>query len=390
MKRRTAFTLVELLVVITIIAILVAILLPAVQRVRTSARSTQSKNHLAQMGKAMKNFEGLGHGNLKIAAWQETLTPFADESDKIFVDPADTNGPVSYALSNKVVSMGLGDVKKIAIIESDDEAILIDNTTCDASGNTVITGSYAVRHSGTVNALLYGGSVRTFESDDIDLADVTNEPLVIWWLPDREHGLVCGEVVVITNPNPLPGPSGTDPDPTLDPDSGDPTEPGPDDPPCFDSDSGFPELWGYWIQTEISCGNFHSQYALDPNNNNYVLLVDETPDSYQLIYSDQDYGPSTVGDDLEISFSRESDGSIRIDAIWSTRAGGYTIYDGDPDNGGQPISGLTRLGGNGCALPWCLGNTGFSTVNYYAGCPSFIENVVPGASATIPGMVCNP
>ena len=74
------FTLIELLVVITIIAILVAILLPAVQRVRASARSAQSKNNLAQIGKALKHYEGLGYGNLRHDNWQTGLAPYTDES----------------------------------------------------------------------------------------------------------------------------------------------------------------------------------------------------------------------------------------------------------------------------------------------------------------------
>jgi prepilin-type N-terminal cleavage/methylation domain-containing protein/prepilin-type processing-associated H-X9-DG protein len=83
-----AFTLVELLVVIAIIGVLVALLLPAVQVARESARRSQCNNNLKQLGVAVTNYADLFRGSFPVGeyswgwgTWLVGLLPYIEQQN---------------------------------------------------------------------------------------------------------------------------------------------------------------------------------------------------------------------------------------------------------------------------------------------------------------------
>ncbi len=134
-KRSRGFTLIELLVVIAIIAILIGLLLPAVQKVREAANRSTSGNNLKQIGTALHNYESSfqalpNNGTIgpwpypqgssgRAASWLYQLLPYIEQDNlfnnftpttvvKTYLDPGRGNSSVATTGDTTTATGGYG------------------------------------------------------------------------------------------------------------------------------------------------------------------------------------------------------------------------------------------------------------------------------------------
>ena len=174
---KSGFSLIELLVVVGIIALLAAILIPAVQNSRNRAREAQLTSNLRQIGAALLSYAGENNQQLPLAmsdiaykpedteeeiSWQQQIDEYVDSDRRVFLFPNDplVNSTVSPVAGVRGFFLG-------------SRAAYIDSEETFARVNLMRVRS--------PSAYILGGEVRhgPFESYDADRDNYSIDPAFV-------------------------------------------------------------------------------------------------------------------------------------------------------------------------------------------------------------------
>lgn len=162
-KIKSAFTLVELLVVIAIIGVLVALLLPAVQAARESARRMQCSNNLKQVTLGMHNYADTYGGTFPVGeyaccwgTWLVGLLPYVEQ--KALFDQYTYFGAIGPSGGNADINTRyLGEPKNIQVTRTQIKAYTCPSdpkTNTTPLRNNITSHNYVANHGNTTLARL--------------------------------------------------------------------------------------------------------------------------------------------------------------------------------------------------------------------------------------------
>mgnify|MGYP002623717797 FL=1 len=188
---RRAFTLVELLVVITIIGILMALLLPAVQMARSSARNTQCANNQKNLGIALAHYVSKHKRAPSAVTMIGGMGEYLEGQASMNQCPdVENSGDTSYG-ANLCLDRVLEEPGKIVLSDAAESVLQwegLDQAEWDAA--------IAPRHSGLMNVLFYDGRVEKIRPNEVNPYDVASGETFRdeFWRPDRGCSQISGNL----------------------------------------------------------------------------------------------------------------------------------------------------------------------------------------------------
>jgi len=299
---RRGLTLVELLVVISVITILMALLLLAVQGARSAARRMQCANNLRQYGMAYRQSTTV-RAVIDSGNWRPQILRFVESKDELGNCPEAEEGENAYGMNNKAQFFGAGDANRILMLDYlTPSAQVVGKGGCQDFADNA-----AFRHKGLCNVVHFDGHVSSYAkweidpcSDDADKQ--LNDRYIALWTPRKS-------------------PQGVGDD-------------------CYASDRGFPEIDGYFINFDhyrTYLPLYRPGYRVPGEPKSRILQVSDDPCVYEVwIATWHDYSW-----DVGVRFERLADGNIRMNA-YSRSSTQYrtSIWQaiGDPAPGFRSIS----------------------------------------------------